>query len=452
MNWNQFHMHFIGVGGAGMSGLAELFFHLGARVTGSDHHDSDTIQRLKKLGIPIQKGHHPDLIKAADVAVYSSAIQPSNPELLYASVHRIPHIRRAEALAELMRLKRGIAVAGTHGKTTTTSYISHIFMNCDLRPTVVVGGKLVSLDSGAHLGEGDWFVAEADESDGSFLYLSPEVIVVTNIDDDHLDFYHDVENLKKTFYQFASRIPFYGYILYWGDCPHLKTLFAEIPRRVFSYGESQDCHYRIENSEDKTFRLLGPQGEIGFFEPPLPGRHNVWNAAASLVVALRAGIPWQQATRTLRTFSGVERRMQFLGSYQKCLIYTDYAHHPTEIRCTIQAFRDLFPEHKIKVVFQPHRFSRTKRLWKDFLGAFDEADEICVLDIYPAGEPSDPEVSGEKMVEAMEHPSRFYRLKIEEIPESFYASDCVVVFMGAGDIYKKALSFLNQKRGFVPNG
>ncbi|MCX7674534.1 MAG: UDP-N-acetylmuramate--L-alanine ligase [Bdellovibrionaceae bacterium] len=446
MKFNSFAMHFVGIGGSGMSGLAELFFQLGARVSGSDVQSSSVTEGLKQMGITIYQGHQASNLGACDVVVYSSAIQPDNPEILEAKRRRIPLIRRAEALAELMRMRRGIAIAGSHGKTTTTSYLAHIFLQAHWHPMVVVGGKLHSLGSGAFCGHGDWLIAEADESDGSFLHLSPEVVVVTNVDNDHLDHYGSMASLEKAFFEFASRVPFYGYVLYWGDDPRMRQIFQSLNKPAFSYGFSADNDYRIISlsSAGRVELWMGSQHLVDY-TPPLAGRHNMLNAAAALIVAERSGMDVASAAEHLKSFAGVERRLQHLARVREIDFYTDYAHHPTEIRATLQAFRERFPSRRLVVVFQPHRYSRTQVCWNEFLSCFDEAQEVALLDIYPAGEKPIEGITAQTLAAQLKHPQVKYWscdfFSSLELPPTWQAED-VVIFMGAGDIYKKSKQWL----------
>ena len=446
MNFKSFVMHFVGIGGSGMSGLAELFFQLGARVSGSDVQSSSTTENLQRLGIPVYIGHQAANIGNCDVVVYSSAIRENNPEIQEAKRRRIPVIRRAEALAELMRMRRGIAIAGSHGKTTTTSYLAHIFLQAHWHPMVVVGGRLHSLGSGAFCGQGDWLIAEADESDGSFLHLSPEVVVVTNIDNDHLDYYGSMANLEKAVYDFASKIPFYGYVLYWGDDLRLGKLFAGLNKTTLSYGFLEGNDYRVIPSSTigKAELWQGSQC-LGEYTTPMAGRHNLLNAGAALIVAIRSGMEFSLAAELLKSFTGVERRLQHLARIREIDFYTDYAHHPTEIRATLQAFRESFPNRRFIVVFQPHRYSRTQSCWTEFLDCFNEAAEVILLDIYAAGEKPIKGITSFDLAAQMRHP-RVQYLKSDlfftlEWPESWQAED-LVIFMGAGDIYKKSKQWL----------
>ena len=349
--------HFIGIGGIGMCGLAELLNNIGAVVTGSDAGVNANTERLQSLGIKVFKGHHASQVGDADVVVYSSAIGFTNPEIIEARTKQIPLIPRAEALAEIMHLKRGIAVAGTHGKTTTTSLISSVFLEADLNPTIVVGGRFERINSTALLGSGEWLIAEADESDGSFNKLSPEIAVITNIDSDHMDHYKTFENLKKAFNEFAHRVPFYGLLIVCGDDPVVREIFLNYPKRILYYGFNSTNDYVIEgekgsykffkNEENKKFLL-------GQFNLNTPGRHNALNAAASIAVGLAAGITFDQCAHGLEKFEGVDRRFHFKGQAGAIKVYDDYGHHPTEVKAVLQAFKEKYDKNRVVEIGRAH--------------------------------------------------------------------------------------------------
>lgn len=439
MNLSQAKLHFVGIGGVGMSGIAELFKAIGAKVTGSDIAENANTQYLASIGVQVFIGHKAENLGEADVLVYSSAVTQANPELVEAKRRRVPVIPRAEALAELMRLKRGIAVAGSHGKTTTTSMTSQIFLSANQMPTVVIGGRLRSINSGAHFGDGDWLIAEADESDGSFSRLSPEIAVITNIDNDHLDFFKSFDNLLNAFYQFGLRVPFYGAVFVCGDDPHLKKLFEHFPKKIFFYGFEENNDYRIIPKGGR-YQLLFKEDSLGVFDVPLKGRHNVLNAAVSLIVGLRAGISFEDAARGLMQFSGVERRLHLLGTVEGVDIYTDYAHHPTELRASISAFREMFPERRLVGIFQPHRYSRTELCWNDFLTCFQGLDQTIVTDVYAAGERPIGDISGKTLAAAVGKDHVRYASAsdlLESVNKTLRSGD-VAIYFGAGDIYKTA--------------
>jgi UDP-N-acetylmuramate--alanine ligase len=386
-------VHFIGIGGIGMSGIAELLHHLGHTVSGSDLFDNDQIKKLKAKGVKIQQGHSVDILNECkpEVLVYSNAVKKDNVERLWAKENAIPLIRRAEMLAELMRLKRGISVAGSHGKTTTTGMISYILKVAGLEPTVVIGGKFAAIGSNASWGGGDWLVAESDESDGSFLHLSPEMAVVTNIDFEHMDHYGGVEQLQKTFLEFLERIPFYGRAVLCADSELLYELREQIQRPSLWYAfekKEKAYHIRLQSKEAcPSFEVYCPKGEK-LFESQLkvPGLHNVSNAVAAALICLELQVKPEIVSKALSEFEGVERRFQKRGLWQGHPIYEDYGHHPTEIIATLKAAKAMFADKKILVVFQPHRYSRTKLLWDRFKNSFVDADCVMTLPIYAGGE------------------------------------------------------------------
>lgn len=442
------HIHFVGIGGAGMCGLAELLHNLSFTVTGSDLVEGETVKRLKKLGVKVALGHKARNCSGAEVVVYSSAIPEDNPEMIWARREGVPIIPRAEMLAELMRLKVGIAVAGTHGKTTTTSILASILASAGLDPTYVIGGRLNSIGAGAKLGDGQYLVAEADESDGSFLKLSPIYVIVTNIDRDHLDYYPDLAAIQEAFVQFINKVPFYGAAFICGDDPNLATIRPHINRRVRIYGMTPqaelsafDVHHRPMSS---SFRLNIEGEDVGEIEVNLPGRHNVYNALASIGVALELGVEWEDIRRALSTFDGIEMRFQVVGkTADDIIIMHDYAHHPTEIKATLKALVDSWNK-RILAIFQPHRYSRTQHLTEEFARSFFQADELIVTDIYPAGEEPIDGVRAETMVEmarAFGHRRATYIADKEKIPAVVAERaqpDDMVILMGAGDVWKVA--------------
>ncbi len=432
-------VHFIGIGGIGMCGLAELLHNMGAKVTGSDLSDNLQIQRLKSLGIPVMLGHDAAHVENAEVVVFSSAVKESNPEYIEARKKQIPLIRRAEALAELMRLKRGIAVGGTHGKTTTTSLIASVFLGAGWDPTIVVGGRLEIIQSTAQLGQGDWLVAEADESDGSFNRLAPELVVITNIDNDHLDHYGSFQHLKSAFLDFASRIPFYGAAIVCGDDPNLREIFSDFPKRKVSYGFAEDNDVCIRETAS-TCQLVESGKVIAEFTPPLPGQHNILNSTAALLAARSAGMDLKQAIKALSGFRGVDRRFQHKGKASGIDFYDDYGHHPTEVSAVLSAFKKHFPDRRKVVLFQPHRYSRTQICWDQFLTCFGDADEVFVMDIYPAGEAPIPGIETSRLIREIQG-GRAKQLERDKNPNLEGLSDVlrpgdVFISLGAGDVYK----------------
>lgn len=451
MRLAQVKVHFIGIGGIGMCGLAELLKNMGGQVSGSDIAENAQTMRLKSMGIEIRIGQTAENIHGAEVVVYSSAIKPENPEFKEARRLKIPLIPRAEALAEMMRLKRGIAVGGSHGKTTTTSMTAAIFLEAKTQPTIVVGGGLNLIKSTALLGQGDWMIAEADESDGSFSRLSPEIVIVTNIDNDHLDYYGTVEYLKKAFFDFAMRIPFYGLAIVCGDDPAIRETFRDYGKRILFYGfdEGNDLRIRGEKSVYEVFR----GGErLGEFRLQVPGRHNALNATAALAAGLEAGLPFKTCVEGLDRFAGADRRFQFKGEAKGVDFYDDYGHHPTEVRAVVQAFKEKFPDRRLVAVFQPHRFSRTLLCWDQFLDCFKGIDRLFICDIYPAGEMPIANISGERLVREIhgmsEKASHLPNSmdKVTSITGELRAGD-VFVTLGAGDIHKLGPSLIESLGG-----
>ena len=443
--------HFIGIGGIGMCGLAELLHNIGAHVTGSDAGENANTERLKQLGVTVHKGHDGSHVGLADVVVYSSAIPFTNPEIREARNRDIPLIPRAEALAEIMRIRRGVAVAGTHGKTTTTSLISSIFLEAHQDPTIVIGGRFERIKSTALLGKGEWLIAEADESDGSFNKLSPEIAVITNIDSDHMDHFKTFENLKKAFLDFSYRVPFYGVVIACGDDPTIKSLFTDYNKRILFYGFNEDNDYILSGSKghytvhlknkDLTKKLLGK------FQLNVPGIHNALNGLASIAVGMAAGINFETCALGLNHFEGVDRRFHFKGEAQNILVYDDYGHHPTEVRAALQGFKEKFEKNRLVVYFQPHRFSRTQHSWQDFKTCFGQSDVLFLADVYAAGEAPIPGITSEKLLNEVNHPRGFFSPKnaeqIENILKELKSGD-VFLTLGAGDGWKLGLDVLSR--------
>lgn len=332
-------VHFIGIGGIGMCGLAELLHNMGAQVTGSDLGTNEQTQYLQDMGVQIFRGHRAEHLGDAEVVVYSSAVKEDNPEYVAARQAKIPLIRRAEALAEIMRLKRGLAVAGTHGKTTTTSLVASVFISANMDPTVVVGGRLDLIKSTAVLGQGEWLIAEADESDGSFNRLAPEVVIVTNVDDDHLDHYKDIQTLENAFFDFASRIPFYGALIVWGDDHRTRQVFQNFSKKILYYGTHPDNDFVLSGGQGEYSLTSGDQ-LLGCFRLSTPGLYNALNATAAIVAGLEAGIPFEQCASGIEAFQGVDRRFEHKGCVNGVDFYDDYGHHPTEIMALLSGFKD----------------------------------------------------------------------------------------------------------------
>jgi UDP-N-acetylmuramate--alanine ligase len=432
-------VHFIGVGGIGMCGLAELLHNLGATVTGSDASENAQTARLKQMGITVFFGHEAGNIGESDVVVFSSAVRESNVEYKEARRKKIPLIRRAEALAQIMNLKRGIAIGGTHGKTTTTSLTSSIFLAAGLDPTIIVGGRLDVIKSTAQLGKGDWLIAEADESDGSFTHLSPEIVIITNIDNDHLDYYKNFENLQAAFVDFASRIPFYGVAIICGDDAHLNKLFASFGKRWISYGTGKDNDYVLTKA-DGHWDVTNAGSKVGELRPAMPGLHNALNSLAAVLAGMQAGLSFEVCAKAIAAFAGVDRRFQHKATVRGVDFYDDYGHHPTEIRAVLQGFKEKFPARRLVTVFQPHRFSRTQICWNDFLTAFAQTDVLFLLDIYAAGEASIEGVTSSNLAKEIDHPDCRYLARakdpaLEEV-KAFVKNGDILLTLGAGDISK----------------
>ena len=446
MRFSKSKFHFVGVGGIGMCGLAELLYNMGAQVTGSDLSENANTDHLIKVGVKVFKGHQANQVGDADVVVYSSAVKSDNPELLEARRLQIPVIPRAEALAEVMRAKRGVAIAGTHGKTTTTSMTAAIFLNAKFEPTIVVGGRLDLIQSTARLGTGEWLIAEADESDGSFNKLSPEIAVITNIDNDHMDHYKNIENLQKAFFSFAAKIPFYGSAIVCGDDSRVRQVFQNFPKRIYFYGFNTDNDFQIKG-ENGQYTLSEGSQVLGNFQLHVPGRHNALNATAAIITGLKAGISFADCRNGLLNFQGVDRRFHFKGEVSGIKIYDDYGHHPTEVSATLQAFREKFPQNRIVVFFQPHRYSRTQTCWVDFLNCFKNCDHLIITDIYSAGEKPIPEITSERLVSEIHHNDCRYLAKTplaaDQIREILKPGD-VFVTLGAGDGWKIGLEILKK--------
>jgi len=439
------NIHFVGIGGIGMSGIAELLLTLGYQVSGSDLKESTATLRLRELGARIHIGHNASNLEEPDVVVYSSAVPPENVELLEADKRGIPVIKRAEVLAEFMRLKYGIAVAGAHGKTTTTSMVASVLTHGGLDPTVILGGRLnVWGGSNARLGEGDILVAEADESDGSFLLLYPTLAVVTNIDREHMDHYRSMDALRNSFLEFVNRIPFYGKAFVCLDDPELQHILPKIRKKYLTYGFSSQADLRaselLMEGQKVSFNVNLRDYEYGRVEVGMPGEHNVRNALAAIAVGLELNIPFEHIKSGLRDLGGLARRFQIKGERDGILVLDDYGHHPTEIECVLKTAKQCWPDRRLVVLFQPHRFTRTYDLLEHFSVAFYDCDLLFVFPIYSAGESpiggidhhllaKEIRKHGHKEVYSMD------RLEAKAIIEMLKKED-VVLTLGAGDIYK----------------
>jgi UDP-N-acetylmuramate--alanine ligase len=454
-------IHFVGIGGIGMSGIAEVLKTTGYEVAGSDVKDSATLERLRALGIVVYVGHRAENVAGAHVVVVSSAVGRDNPEVVEAVKRAIPVIPRAEMLAELGRLKYGVLIAGSHGKTTTTSLISTILINAGYDPTVVIGGKLQSLGTNALSGKGEYFVAEADESDGSFLKLNPTVAVCTNIDNEHMDYFGSMEVLKKSFTCFLNKVPFYGNSVVCIDDPNVREILPNINRKYVTYGFSQDAEYRpagVQNVDctrtpfkKTSFELFNGPKSMGRFEAPLTGRHNVLNCAAAVAVTASLNVDIEAVRRSLAGFGGIKRRLEYKGTARGVKVFDDYGHHPTEIRATIRGIRDCGQE-GLFVVFQPHRYTRTRDLMEEFGRSFSDVKRLYLMDIYSSGEKPIEGVSAERLYEM---------IKAESV-DVVYVGDAeeavrracgdagegdVLVTLGAGDVFKVGEEFLKRANG-----
>jgi UDP-N-acetylmuramate--alanine ligase len=446
MYLKKYHIHFVGIGGIGMSGIAELLLNLGYTVSGSDLKASDITERLMRLGGAIYEGHAEEQVGGADVVVFSSAVDEDNPEIRAARQSAIPVIPRAEMLAELMRLKYSVAVAGAHGKTTTTSLISAVLEKGGLDPTVVIGGKLKSTGTNAYLGKGDFIVAEADESDGSFLRMSPAIAVVTNIDREHLDHYRDLEAIKAAFLEFIDRIPFYGLAVLCLDNEPLQELLPAIKKRCTTYGMTTQADIQARNIVfdhlTSRFGVYHQGRHLGDMRLNLPGIHNVYNAMAGVAVGLELDIPFATIKLALENLEGVQRRLEIKGEINGITVVDDYGHHPTEIKTTLQAAREVWPDRRVVVVFQPHRYTRTRALFDEFTRAFYQSDVLVVLPIYSAGENNIDGVDSVSMCDGIRqhgHKEVICRAGIEEAVASLQdllQPGDVVITLGAGDVWK----------------
>ena len=441
-------IHFVGIGGIGMSGIAELLLTLGYKVSGSDLQESDITRRLTALGTTVHIGHDAAWIEGADVVVTSSAIAPDNPEVEAAVNCLIPVIPRAEMLAELMRLtKFGIAIAGSHGKTTTTSMVAWILGEAGLDPTVVIGGKVDCLGGiNARLGEGDFLVAEADESDGSFLKLSPVLEVVTNIDLEHMDYYSSIDQIKGVFLDFIDKIPFYGAAILCLDDPNVAAILPGVKKRFLTYGLTSQANIYAKGitttGPSTRFEVCREQEILGEITLRLAGLHNIYNALAAVTVGLELDIPFAAIAAALQSFSGVQRRLQIKGERRDITVIDDYGHHPTEIRATLSALRDAWPERRLVVLFQPHRYSRTRALAEEFYTAFYEADILLVTEIYSAGESPLPRVTAEALLNGIKqhgHRHAYFApsfAKLLDKTMDILAPGDMVLSLGAGNIWQ----------------
>lgn len=450
-------LHFVGIGGIGMSGIAEILIDQGFNVSGSDKALSEVTERLQSLGATIYEGHRTENIATdVDTVVYSSAVAGENPEVQEAIRRKIPVVRRAEMLAEVMRLKYGIGIAGTHGKTTTTSMTSLVLMEGGLDPTVIVGGKLSGLGgTNARLGKGDFIVVEADEFDRSFLSITPTIAILTTLEADHLDCYRDLEDIKGAFIQFANKVPFYGFVVLNLDEPALQDILPHLSKKkIITYGlHSPQADLQavdIQHKENKTtFTLVRGYEELGQVPLQIPGKHNVQNALAAIAVGLNLGVPFEKAKAGIEKFSGVYRRWEKKGESNGITVYDDYAHHPTECKATLSGVKSGWRK-RVVCVFQPHLYSRTRDFYEEFGKAFLLADVLVVTDVYPAREEPIQGVTGELIINAAKqygHKGTHYVKDKKEVPaylKKITKSGDIVITMGAGDIWKYGEQFLKE--------
>jgi UDP-N-acetylmuramate--alanine ligase len=437
------HIHMVGIGGTGMNGIAEVLLNLGHGVSGSDLHENEATQRLARLGARIAIGHKTENVREADVVVVSSAVHDDNVEVRKARALKIPVIPRAEMLAELMRMKYGIVVAGAHGKTSTTWMTALVLLAGGYDPTIIVGGRLNTIGANAKLGEGDFIVAEADESDRSFLYLSPFIAVLTNIDEEHLDQYRDVEEIKRTFINFANKVPFYCPVVLCLDDPNLQSIIPEIERKIITYGFTAQSDifardYRFDAFS--SFSTVYSQGKrLGEMKLNVPGKHNILNALAALAVGMDLDIPPRTIFQALESYTGTGRRFELKRTVRDIMVIEDYAHHPTEIMATLEAAKRGW-KRRVMAVFQPHRYTRISHLMKAFASAFNQADVLVVTEIYPAGEAPIAGISGKTLYEEIlryGHKEAFFEPDLGKVPGlvgKLALPNDIVLVLGAGNI------------------
>ena len=449
------HIHMVGIGGAGMSSIAEVLVNRGYRVTGSDLELTEVTERLASLGATIYEGHSREHVGDADAVVYSSAVKPEeNPETQEAEHRRIPFIRRGEILGELMRMKFGAGIAGTHGKTTTTSMAGLVVTEGGFDPTIIVGGKVTVFGSNAVVGEGDVIIIEADEYDRAFLRLTPSLAVITNIEEDHLDIYRDLSDIQDAFIEYANKVPFYGAAILCLDDPHVQEIVGRIERRVLTYGTSRQAQIRAENVEqvgaETHFDVDFEDRHLGHVTLQVPGLHNVRNALAAVAIGLELDIAFEKIAAGLHRFTGVERRFQVLGEVGDVLVVDDYAHHPTEIEVTLDAASKGWPDRRLVAVFQPHLYSRTNDFKEGFARAFFDADVLVVTDVYGSREKPIEGVNGQLIADLATrygHREVHYIPKKEELPAfvtSLSAPGDTIITMGAGDISRFGRQILHQ--------
>lgn len=454
-------IHFVGIGGAGMGGIAEVLLNEGYNITGSDIGENQVVKRLTALGAKVTIGHHENNVDNASVIVVSTAIDSENPELVAANEKRIPVVRRAEMLAELMRFRHGIAIAGTHGKTTTTSLIASIFAQANLDPTFVIGGLLNSAGTNARLGSSRYLIAEADESDASFLHLQPMVAVITNIDEDHMETYQgDFEKLKDTYIEFLHNLPFYGLAVVCIDNPVVREILPRISRQVITYGFSQDADVRASNYQQAAGMssfVVEREGSAPLsLSVNLPGEHNVLNALAGVAVAIDEGVEDKAIQQALQGFAGIGRRFEKLTTlsteHGEMTLIDDYGHHPTEVKATIDAMRNGWPDKKLAMVFQPHRYSRTRDLYEDFVEVLSEADYLFLLDVYAAGEAPIANADSKSLARSIRQRGQVEPIyvsdssQLAELMAANLRDGDMVITQGAGNIGAIARSLANDKK------
>ncbi|MBK3331492.1 UDP-N-acetylmuramate--L-alanine ligase [Persephonella atlantica] len=434
-------IHFIGIGGSGMNGIAQVLLNQGFTVTGSDLKESQTVINLREMGAKVVIGHSPQNVEGADVVVYSSAVKQDNPELIRAKELGIPTIPRGEMLAELMRFKYGIAIAGSHGKTTTTSMVGSILGRTGYDPTVVIGGKLEAYGSNAKLGSGDFIVTESDESDGSFLKLTPTIVSINNIDIEHIGFYRSIDDIKDAFVQFANKVPFYGAVAVNIDDLNIKDIVSRIEKKVIKFGLSEDADIRAHSLKVEKGRYRFKVNDFGEIHLSIPGKHNVYNALSAISISYELGVPFCVVKETLENFKNANRRFE-IKCRDSIVVIDDYAHHPTEIKATIKAAREMYPQSRLISVFQPHRYSRLFSLYEQFVESFDMTDIAVITEVYPAGENPIDSVSGKKLAEDIAGRKKtvsYYGESFQEIInllKSIIKNGDVVLVMGAGNITK----------------
>ncbi|MCL5266847.1 MAG: UDP-N-acetylmuramate--L-alanine ligase [Bacteroidetes bacterium] len=450
-------IHMVGIGGIGMSGIAEVLLDQGFEVSGSDRQLGEITERLSKLGAKVYKGHAAKYLNEADVVVYSSAVHMDNPELTAAAERKIPVIRRAEMLAELMRMKYGIAIAGTHGKTTTTSMTSLVLMDGGLDPTVIVGGKLSSFGgTNARLGHGEYIVVEADEFDRSFLQLAPVIAAITTLEREHLDIYTDLEDIKRAFVEFANKVPFYGFVILCLDEPSIQEILPLIRKKIVTYGLNVQSDLRAINiafrANRSRFTLLRHGKDLGEIQLNVPGLHNIKNSLAAIGIGLELGIDFAQIRKAVESFTGVYRRLETKAEVDGVMVVDDYAHHPTEVQATLSALKSGWPDRRVVAVFQPHLYSRTRDFHDEFGRSFLNADILVVTEIYPAREEPIQGITGELIVNdarAFGHKEAYYVPDKKELPEflmKIKKPGDIVVTLGAGDISKFGEEFVNKMK------